>query len=258
MAAPAVVHISGSPGSGKTRLGRQLAGPTVALKDTDEFFDGAPESIWNSPQAWLAHVDAHVTEFLEKHRDKRTVVFVGILDSVWGGAHVFYEFKKAHALFFLDVPITQLLRQFYARYAERTVDWERVASGERPIPSSREKVLEYEDDLREHVARNYRVASRNAIAAHVMQQQQQAEAFHSIRVRVGETFKFRYYTSAQRSPQLVLSDGLRTLEDYVVTDNDKPGGSILREASILARRAGRESVTLRARDEPRVTDVIVE
>jgi hypothetical protein len=254
-----VVHISGSPGSGKSTLGRQLAGPAVAVKDTDEFFDDIPQSIWDSPRAWLAHVDAQVAAFVETHHDKRVIVFVGLLDSVWGGTHVFYEFSNA-TLFFLDVPVAQLLKQYYGRCATH-MDWEQVASGERAIPSSQEKVREYHEDVREHTKRGYQLKSRNAIAAYVMQSER---AFHPIYVRAGETFTFRYSTSAIRYPRLVLSDGLRILEDHVVSDDEKPGGSILREVSIIAGRPGRETVTLRARwyngeeDEAQVTDVVVE
>jgi len=381
-----VVHISGSPGSGKTTLGRQLASPpAVVVKDTDEFFDGAPKTIWETAAAWLAYVDQSVQEFKRgQARNATVVVFVGILDGWWGGKHVFYEFKDADALFVLDVPVAHLLRQFYGRYAKLSAPdfWEDVARSREKIPSSEEKMREHAEDVREHVARGYQHMTRTAIAARVMQMsacracktrlaayvctgcgerycgsachahdeirftrkgiadwsladhldpreiarkiprevaarifaaackesaafttdekrapfgdvgidlyvmgalsaerksvpeldrlfqaalpQPPARAFHPIRARVGEAFTFRYSTSATNWPTVVLSDGLVLEEDVVMEDDEKPGGSIVHQMSIIPRRRrGLETITVRTRhpngpETTAVTDVLVE
>jgi hypothetical protein len=183
---PVVIHISGSPGSGKTTLGEELlllyGKDAIAVRDTDDCAETAefkaidPNDHAQLKLVWLRLVDECVREFLAQNADKMAVIFVGILSITFGRQKkedVFYTFPPGTRLYFLQVDKAQLLRQFYSRIIDHgrrdPALWEEMAYGKGYIHSSSEKLSEIEKDEREHVTHGYEFLSKAAIESKIGQ-----------------------------------------------------------------------------------------
>ena len=154
-----VVHISGSPGSGKTTLGnrikKKLNKRGVRVVDTDELITrdtlGGKELIvleqepddthyvkrWR--EIFAEEINRTIMKY-EKDHYSLVLVFVGILNH-WGGPKGnTAEMPEANLKLFLDVPMTTLLKQTYQRYNVEMKDdeefWRDVAAGRDVIPDS--------------------------------------------------------------------------------------------------------------------------
>lgn len=173
-----VVHVSGSPGSGKTTLGEWITkkyGKFIAVKDTDEFIqrgDDEDKRLQNFTEGSKEYMDRlrsikdrGIHDFVKENPTKH-IVFVGLMDHF--GLKPFYDMKEANVKFFIDIKNADLLRQYYTRFA--TLDsttsrslWEDVANNRDYILSSEEKMKENDDMWNEHRQHNYRLMSQDEI-----------------------------------------------------------------------------------------------
>jgi len=64
------------------------------------------------------------------------------------------------------------------------------------------------------------------------------QSIHPIYVKVGETFDFKFGTSAINYPSIEVSDGLIIVSKIDMEYNDQPGGTNMSVLKIKARRAG--------------------
>lgn len=172
---PKIVHVSGSSGSGKSTLGRQLANKHVAVYDTDEFFQDAQmaESGFDDADDATKETirdryfsDGFETAMWDSH-DKSVVVFVGLLDHASPSGRK-YDKQPFDARFFLDVPATQLIKQYYKRVARELDDEEFLESvappnNTRGIPDS-DRIYQWNVETREnHVQRGYELLTASQI-----------------------------------------------------------------------------------------------
>lgn len=154
-----IIHISGSPGAGKTTLGEELSkkyGKLIAVKDTDEFIQREQsEEISRArdeecAMLWRKYVHAGVIQFIRDNPNK-IIVFVGILDIIVGREPYYYEFDYVTKQFFLDVPLSVLLKRYYTRFVQ-LAHWDEIARNEIKIPSSdtyiEETITQKESDAR--------------------------------------------------------------------------------------------------------------
>lgn len=138
-----IVHISGSPGAGKTFLGEKLQKryPNIIVKDTDEF---------------VLHDE--IDKFIEEHKNN-IIIFTGVLDT--------YKFTNANLLY-LDTPVPQLLEQYYNRLTKLDEPiWEHVALKRIYIPSSLEKMREIQQTKEQHVKMGYILKSSDEIEQYI-------------------------------------------------------------------------------------------
>ena len=171
------MHISGIPGSGKTTIGQKFSGlEGVIVVDTDELITdedqkemmkvdkkGPPEDIHKLyREKWEEIFRKALIEEYHKAETKnaRLLIFTGILNQMSPppGMVVPMPFADIEK-YFLDVPLPQLLRQFYGRYTKEMNDdqewWQGVASGRYRIPSSRTYLKSLALEKHWHVRHGY-------------------------------------------------------------------------------------------------------
>lgn len=155
-----IVHISGSPGSGKTTLGQELSliYPNIIVKDTDDFTNNISQ---NNGPLFVKELTNRIQLFIEEHPNN-IIILVGILDITDNGITYIVDMKKiTQHLFYLDVPIEQLLRQFYTRIVNLSI-WEDIVKGYY-IPSSNEKIKESNITRQVHLNLGYQSMSKITI-----------------------------------------------------------------------------------------------
>ena len=165
-----MIHISGAPAAGKTKLGKRINRQLhIPVKDTDEFIQ--PE---NEAGKFLASLSGQEHEierkrifarkiglFLDQHKNAPIVVFVGLLDHYSKEGNYFaYHFDEK---FYLDVPMQVLLCQYYKRVYKDTDDWPDIAAGVSHILSSTETIYFSEKTKSDHVNMGYKVANVDQI-----------------------------------------------------------------------------------------------
>jgi hypothetical protein len=149
------VHISGSPGSGKTTLGERIEKIfDVIVKDTDDFTHDLPKDV-----SFMHLLDSKIQTFLTNHK-KENVVFVGIMDITLDGNTHIYKFKE-------DTPLQILLKRFYSRIIkvgeQDSNFWEDVTNGKEIIPSSQDKISEVFNTKESHLQLGYKPLEEEAI-----------------------------------------------------------------------------------------------
>ena len=178
-----VIHISGSPGSGKTVLGQQLVDDDVEVIDTDELISDAEGQELYELRETERHVDAlvHWREIflgnLRRAYDqarKHTLIFTGILNHYSPDGSVLEMPFPNTEKYFIDLPLETLVRQFYTRYAKEVGDdaefWSGVANGRYNIPGSLDYLEEHRKEKLWHVEHDYELYSPESIAMKVTTQ----------------------------------------------------------------------------------------
>jgi hypothetical protein len=172
---PMVIHISGSPGSGKTRLVSMLQEqiPDIYVIDTDEMLeDSNPivvqmRTLNQSTEAYVTLWKRAVRESILHHIDmarnqgKKYIVFSGILNNMNGPLGGIVDISDiAHQKYFLAPPLPTLLQRFYVRYETLKNDdefWEGVSTGIYPIPSSEDYKKSHNKEKTWHTQHGYTI-----------------------------------------------------------------------------------------------------
>jgi hypothetical protein len=163
-----LIHISGTPGSGKTFFGAELAKiyPNAIVKDTDDF---AQDLSHEDGRLFLNQMNIQIQKFIHDNPDV-TIIFVGILDIIISGVTFLLDMKRwTPHLFYLDIPPAQLLRQFYTRIIDigkmEPIIWEELAQNKSSwtIPSVREKLYEANASKEKHRNAGYNIATKTEI-----------------------------------------------------------------------------------------------
>jgi hypothetical protein len=165
-----IIHISGSPGSGKSTIGKWIDenySDSIAVKDTDSFIQRGDEEATRLSSLFIEGSDAYmnelrmlktrkINEFIASNSEK-DIVFVGLMDHF--GLKPFYDISLARHKFFIQISNTDLLKQYYSRLAflYDGTTWDDY------ILSSTEKIKENEDLWLEHKEYNYILASQDDI-----------------------------------------------------------------------------------------------
>lgn len=124
---PVTVHISGSPGSGKSTLGEHLKaklGDSIAVYDTDEFFQDTERAASGYETASDSEKELIRDRYFEEGFEtalwdaceKSVVVFVGLLDHASPSGRL-YNKQPFDYKYFIDIPVSQLIKQYYQRVA---------------------------------------------------------------------------------------------------------------------------------------------
>jgi len=163
-----IIHIAGSPGSGKTTLGEKLAAlypDKIAVKDTDEFIqhnmpsgqklrefrESKDYDTYEYERMRTKIIDNAVNEFIAQNPNK-IIVFTGLMDHFGPrDRNVLYEFKNIYKRFYLDIPIAKLLEQYYTRVCKEATMypiWEQMAANIRQVDSTYQ-IINGEKDIKE-------------------------------------------------------------------------------------------------------------
>lgn len=152
-----IIHVSGSPGSGKTTLGNILQenNKYIVVKDLDDLTDDLDK---NDKDIFFKKLHEKIIDFIEQNA-KKFIVFVGILDIIFDDVIYIYDFKDADVLFYLDPPMETLLKQFYTRMIKigekDETFWSDIAQKKYAIPPSDYKIDEARQTKEEHIKRGY-------------------------------------------------------------------------------------------------------
>lgn len=139
-----IIHVSGTTGSGKTYLGKFVGAIYDRSKLLVVDLDSHLYSIINSkrareiqnPQEKFQFIDSRVKQFIERLKQKyENILFVGYSDIVIGGK-IYLLDLEADRKFFIQIPFSELLRQYKDR-AGRTI-----------IATRREVTILSESDLK--------------------------------------------------------------------------------------------------------------
>jgi len=176
-----VVHISGSPGSGKTTLGQQLSAVGVEVIDTDELIsDIEGQSLYKlrdsgqhkaALQLWKEMFTQNLhNAYVNVSATTETVIFTGILNHFSANGSIL-EFPFTAEKYFIDLPEEQLFRQFYGRYGAEMKDdtnfWQGVAQGNWDIPSSKDYKTMCDEERAWHLIHAYEPLSPSEIVLRI-------------------------------------------------------------------------------------------
>lgn len=167
-----LIHISGSPGSGKTTLGTRIAklfGDAIVCVDTDNFIQqdneqGQTLARLDSKssafkQVWTKILDVKFAETISNAHG-RPVVFVGSLDNAGPADGTIYEFRQATVRLYLSPPFAQVLKQFYSRFAGYDDEfWTSVVNLRDGVPDSQFVLQGMQTRLTWHQQHGYRIVT---------------------------------------------------------------------------------------------------
>ena len=185
-----IIHISGSPGAGKSILGQVIAamysniGQRVAVFDVDAYIQhdtpGGKELmklVTNDKGVYNARWKAILDEQIAQHLQRETadiLVLTGILNNFsWDGE---YYMENADLKLFVHLPVHELLRIYYTRAASNAQNWHKVADRTHIIESSDRLIDHAHYDMRAHVLHGYTVVDdalplvKSFIDTHLQQQ----------------------------------------------------------------------------------------
>ena len=171
-----IIHISGTPGSGKTTLGEELQkiyGDKIIVYDTDEFIQhhnkagkkllaiDKSASIEEYMKIWKGILGREIDKFITKNKNK-IIVFTGILNN-FSPDDTIYEIEADYK-FMLNVDIYILLKRYYMRLCndekqrakEDSQDyWNKVSTQVYNINSSKEMINSNQKDIKWHKEHGY-------------------------------------------------------------------------------------------------------
>jgi len=179
-----IIHISGTPGSGKTTLGEQLKEKykdKIIVYDTDEFIQHhnkagkklseieKSSTVEEYKKAWLEILGNEINKFISKHPN-RIIVFTGILSN-FSPDDTIYEIQADHK-YRLNVPLNEIMRRYYMRLCNDEKNrtnkksneyWNKVADDVYHISSSKDITYGYNKDVEWHNKHGYELKTANEI-----------------------------------------------------------------------------------------------
>lgn len=192
-----VVHISGSPGCGKSTAARQIAGwPRFRIVDLDRLLDPTDEQSLkglheqgSSPgvveELWKSLITRRIVQLVEASADTDvTLVFVGILEHRLV-PDVPMDFPVAGALkFFLDPCIERLLTQWYSRLAvllKQQPDFAaEVANGSEVVMSSTDFIARSARERAWHLQQGYEPIQLQSLMYYLVDAVPQSSSYPSL------------------------------------------------------------------------------
>lgn len=166
------IHISGSPGSGKTTFGKTLKKifPKYKIIETDGFVtckDRKKRDKLHSMKYKVAFIfNIYRTKFTYYESKFKNIIFVGILDnSVPNGSTYKHDFD--HKIFF-EISNIDLIKRYYTREVKNGILLSNnylkdVANRKLHIRSSDEILKYHKNDIKLHKKMNYKFMSDKQI-----------------------------------------------------------------------------------------------
>jgi hypothetical protein len=173
-----VIHVSGSPGSGKTTLVALLR-DCCTVVDTDELIQDDEHRLLETLRDTGKHEEALLKwrEILTQkivtlyNHNVGLLVLVGILNHCSPNGTPFELAIPLAFKAFLDVPRAELLRRFYGRFGiELRQDaefWIGVETGRWGIPSSTEYIRAHEVEKEWHLRHGYELCASEKVEAFI-------------------------------------------------------------------------------------------
>lgn len=155
-----IIHISGTPGSGKTYLGKKIKKkyPKFVVYDTDLFLHGVKKSEVRTKTKWKNTLERRINSFIRKNK-RKFIIFVGDLNN-YSPDGSRYIIKQSKLNIFYDVKLPTLLKRYYNREVcdgllKDKVYMDDIINGEFSIPSTKKFISEYKKDIKWHEKYKY-------------------------------------------------------------------------------------------------------
>ncbi len=179
-----IIHVSGSPGSGKSTFGEQLKRDfvgKVTVIDTDDLIthesdDGREldKLVADLTDTDFVRYKRRWTEIFTKRINAEiarattgVLIFVGILNHFGPPDGSIVSLDAATERFFIDLPMKHLLRQLYTRYSKELGQddefWTGVAEEKYNIPDSKGVIRESNREKQWHADHGYKLMSTEKI-----------------------------------------------------------------------------------------------
>lgn len=182
-----VVHISGTSGSGKTTLGhliqKKYKNPkSLVVCDTDNFIQhntkegkllnkiAKTKNKKEYVKVWRKIIRDKIDKIIEENSNK-LIIFVGLLNN-WAWDNTPYNLHIPCEKFFLDVPLSEIIKRYYLRISQTEQEvsekqskwyWNCVANAECHIRGSEQIIKNYNFDVEWHAKHGYKMMSDKKI-----------------------------------------------------------------------------------------------
>ena len=150
-----IIHISGASGSGKTILGKKIKkefGNDIIVKDLDNLREEFMNKLQNLKSNLLFDENKYqrfINRYIEKNK-KKSIVFVGLNDNVWGKTKNMYYELKADYKYYIDIDEKIITQQKCKRFIKETLP-KKVDENKKDISN---KNLEFIENITEEIKEN--------------------------------------------------------------------------------------------------------
>ena len=166
------IHLSGSPGTGKTTLGKKLKKlfPYYMIVETDSFVTSKDrrerDKIKTVKNKIKFIFDIYKKKFNYYNKKYKNIIYIGILNSSVPNGKL-YKTKFDYNIFY-NIKLTELIKRYYTREVKNGILTKNkylkmVADGSWDILSGNKLVTLHKEDINEHEKMGYKLMTEDKI-----------------------------------------------------------------------------------------------
>ena len=154
---PLIIHIAGTPGSGKTTLGKklnQIYNNQIFVYDTDDFFNYTEEEknqLFNEMitkeqylEIWTKIISKKLNKLIHDNANEKIIVLTGILTAFGQKWCPLFD-VGADYRFMIKISLEEVIKRYYTRVCKNE-EWKEIVNLNIYVASSYQMIDRYEDD----------------------------------------------------------------------------------------------------------------